>query len=57
MKEPKDFPKALFLLQITDSCLYTVSAIVLYRYAGPMVASTALGSAAPVVQKVAYGIA
>lgn len=57
MKTPRDFPKALIGLQTTEICLYLVSAIVIYRYAGADVASPALGSTAPVVKKIAYGIA
>jgi amino acid permease len=57
MKKPKDFPKALVLLQATDISLYLIAAIVIYRYAGPEVASPALGSTANTVKKVAYGIA
>jgi hypothetical protein len=57
LKEPKDFPKALYLLQITDTSLYLIVSIVVYRYAGADVASPALGSAGTVVKKVAYGIA
>lgn len=57
MKNPKDFPKALYMVQLTEVALYTLSAVVIYRYAGPSVASPALGSTAPVVKKVAYGIA
>ncbi|EME77733.1 uncharacterized protein MYCFIDRAFT_45761 [Pseudocercospora fijiensis CIRAD86] len=57
LKNPKDFPKALICLQAWDISLYVIVAIVVYRYTGPDVASPALGSASPVVTKVAYGIA
>ncbi|PLN74729.1 amino acid transporter [Aspergillus taichungensis] len=57
LKDPRDYPKALFLLQGTDICLYIVTAVVIYCYAGDDVASPALGSASPIVRKVAYGIA
>lgn len=57
LKNPKDFPKALICLQIWDISLYVIVSIVVYRYTGPDVASPALGSASPVVSKVAYGIA
>ena len=56
-KNPKDFPKALFLLQICDVSMYIVVAVVVYRYAGNQVSSPALGSASKLVSKVAYGIA
>jgi hypothetical protein len=49
--------KALFMLQGWDISLYLLAAIVIYRYGGPDVSYPSLGSPAPVVQKVAYGIA
>ncbi|OSS46442.1 hypothetical protein B5807_08707 [Epicoccum nigrum] len=57
LRDPGEFPKALFMLQATDITMYLVVAIVVYRYAGVEVASPALGSASRVVVKVAYGIA
>lgn len=57
LKDARDFPKALIMLQSIDVSLYVVAAVVIYRYAGPDVASPALGSAGPVLSKVAYGIA
>lgn len=57
LRDPKEFPKALWLLQICDTGFYIVAAIVIYRYAGADVSSPALGSASDTVAKVAYGIA
>ncbi|KAK4549204.1 hypothetical protein LTR36_007662 [Oleoguttula mirabilis] len=57
LKDPRDFPKALYVLQVCDTTMYIVVAIVVYRYAGTDVASPALGSTGSVVKKVAYGIA
>lgn len=57
LKEPREFPKALFLLQFADTTYYTISAVVIYRYGGENVASPALGSLSPLMSKVAYGIA
>jgi hypothetical protein len=57
LKEPKDFPKALALLQTIDMSLYIVAAVVIYRYTGADVASPALGSAGPLISKIAYGLA
>ncbi|OGM50864.1 amino acid transporter, partial [Aspergillus bombycis] len=54
---PPGLPKALCLLQSIDISLYIIAAVVIYRYGGADVASPALGSASPVVSKVAYGIA
>ncbi|CAG7959143.1 unnamed protein product [Penicillium salamii] len=57
LKNPKDFTKSLCLLQGIDMGLYITASLVIYRYAGSDVTSPALGSASPVVAKVAYGIA
>ncbi|OAG02500.1 amino acid transporter [Paraphaeosphaeria sporulosa] len=56
-RDPREFPKALFLLQATDVSMYIVVATVIYRFTGQDVTSPALGSASNVVMKVAYGIA
>lgn len=47
----------MFLLQGSDTVLYIIVAIVVYIYAGDQVESPALGSAGPVVKKIAWGIA
>ncbi|KAF2117741.1 transmembrane amino acid transporter protein-domain-containing protein [Lophiotrema nucula] len=57
MKNPRDFPKALLFMQIMAVSFYMLIAAVIYYYAGPYVASPALGSAGPIVRKVAYGLA
>ena len=57
MEKPQDFPKALCMLQIFEICLYVVAAVVIYYFVGNDVASPALGSAGPIMKKVAYGIA
>ncbi|KAI9044788.1 neutral amino acid permease [Aspergillus affinis] len=57
LQDPRDFPKALCLLQGVDISLYIIAAVVIYRFGGADVASPALGSASPVVSKIAYGIA
>lgn len=57
LKEAKEFPKSLALLQTIAISLYTIVAVVIYRYAGNYVASPALTSAGPLVRKIAYGIA
>jgi hypothetical protein len=58
MKDPaKDWTKALIFLQTWDIGLYIVAATVIYVYAGPDVKSPALGSAGPIIKKVAWGIA
>lgn len=57
LKDPRDFPKAICLLQGLDISLYILAAVVIYRYGGPDVSSPALGSAGPILSKIAYGIA
>ena len=57
MEDPRDFPKSLAMLQVMDTTMYIVTAMVIYRYAGPDVASPALSSAGPLMSKVAYGLA
>lgn len=57
LKDPYDFPKALFLLQGIDISLYIVAAVVIYYYTGSDVASPALGSAGPLISRIAYGMA
>lgn len=57
LKELKDFPKALALLQMSEMVLYTVAAIVIYVYIGPSVNSPALNSAGALFRKISYAIA
>jgi len=57
MQEPKDFPKALVALQITDTTMYFIVAMVCYAYGGDEVLSPALGSAGGKVGKIAWGLA
>ncbi|KAF2642447.1 hypothetical protein P280DRAFT_505869 [Massarina eburnea CBS 473.64] len=57
LKDPRDFTKSLFLMQSMAIPFYLTISIVIYYYAGPHVASPALGSASPVVTRVAFGIA
>ena len=57
-KEPRDFPKALALLQICDTTLYLVAAIVIYIYVGPDVPSPALSAAGSIkLRQAIWGIA
>lgn len=57
LRDIREYPKALALLQINDTVLYTVAAVVIYLFVGSDVASPALNSARPLMRKVAYGIA
>lgn len=57
LKNPHDYPKALFFLQGWDISMYVVASVVIYRYGGPDVSSPSLGSTGPLIAKIAYGIA
>lgn len=57
LKDPRDFPKALAFLQCSDITMYIITAVVVYYYAGDMVASPALDSASVLIRKIAYGMA
>jgi len=57
-KKPEDFPKALALLQITDTALYLIAAVVTYIYVGPSVPSPALSASDSIVmRKAIWGVA
>lgn len=58
LKNKQDWPKALMALQILDTSLYLVAAVVIYVFVGPEVPSPALTAAgSAVVRKVGWGIA
>ncbi|KAI3293272.1 hypothetical protein DTO002I6_4923 [Penicillium roqueforti] len=57
METPTDYPKTLFMLQITDTSMYVIAAVVIYIYGGKDVQSPALSSTKPITAKIAYGIA
>lgn len=57
-KKPEDWPKSLALLQIFNTVLYLLTAIVIYVFVGESVPSPALSAAgSPIVRKVIWGIA
>ncbi|KAH6981677.1 transmembrane amino acid transporter protein-domain-containing protein [Ilyonectria sp. MPI-CAGE-AT-0026] len=57
-KKPEDWPKALALLQICDTVLYLLAAIVIYVFVGPDVPSPALSAAgSATMRKAIWGIA
>lgn len=57
LKDVRDFPKALSLLQMSEMIMYTITAIVIYVHVGPTVTSPALNSAGLLFRKISYGIA
>ncbi|KIP08747.1 hypothetical protein PHLGIDRAFT_507405 [Phlebiopsis gigantea 11061_1 CR5-6] len=57
MKEPADFPKALYALQIADTTLYLIVGVVVYAYTGANAVSPALGNTGVTLRRISYGIA
>ncbi|KAH0601780.1 hypothetical protein MHUMG1_00659 [Metarhizium humberi] len=57
MRDPKHYTKALMMCQSVITLAYIVVGVVVYYFCGSYVASPALGSAGPLIKKVAYGIA
>ncbi|PGH08629.1 hypothetical protein GX51_01149 [Blastomyces parvus] len=57
LENPRDYSKALFTLQGTNTTFYTIAGVVIYCFAGRDVASPALSSAGPLIGKIAFGIA
>ena len=56
-EDPRTFNKSLAMLQIVDTILYLISAMIIYRYIGPGVESPAILSLSPVMKKIAWGLA
>ncbi|KAI9045352.1 putative neutral amino acid permease [Aspergillus affinis] len=57
MRNPKDYPKAVYLSMGFVTASYLSFALVIYRWCGKWIAAPSLGSAGPTVKRVAYGIA
>ena len=57
MARPRDFPKALALVQVVTTTFYLIVAVVIYQFAGQDVLSPALGSAPPLFRRIVYGLA
>jgi hypothetical protein len=57
MKKPKDFKKAAVIVAIVVGSVYLSFSLVIYRWAGQWIASPSLGTAGPLLKKVAYGLA
>ncbi|KAM3069658.1 hypothetical protein ACMFMG_010378 [Clarireedia jacksonii] len=56
MRQPRDFNKALYACMLFVNVAYLSMSLVVYRWCGQWVASPSLGSAGPVIEKVAYGV-
>ncbi|KAJ0166204.1 N amino acid transport system protein [Colletotrichum tanaceti] len=57
MRDPRHYSRSLVLCQSVITVVYVTVGVVVYYYCGSYVSSPALGSAGPVVKKVAYGLA
>ena len=57
MKRPQDFKKAAIIVAALVGSIYLSFSMVLYYWCGQWIASPSLGSAGPLLKKVAYGIA
>ncbi|KAJ4400918.1 hypothetical protein N0V91_008297 [Didymella pomorum] len=57
LEGPREFKKALFFKQGIAITFYMTISAVIYFYGGPLVTSPALGSAIPVVTKIAFDFA
>jgi amino acid permease len=56
VRDPRYFTKSVIIAQIGSTLMYITIGVVLYYYCGSYVASPALGSAGPLIKKIAYGI-
>ncbi|KAJ4365222.1 hypothetical protein N0V83_008840 [Neocucurbitaria cava] len=57
LRDPRDFKKALYFEQGIAITFYMIISVIIYYYAGPLVASPALGSASPLFSRICFGIA
>ncbi|GAA6044310.1 hypothetical protein JCM8097_002875 [Rhodosporidiobolus ruineniae] len=57
MRHPKLYVRAVLIGQSVVVGMYLLVGIVVYNYAGQYVASPALGTAGPLIKKIAYGLA
>lgn len=57
MKRPQDFTKVTVITTCVCTALYLCLCMTMYSYTGKWVASPTLGSAGPLVKKMAYGFA
>ncbi|RMD44775.1 hypothetical protein DV735_g367, partial [Chaetothyriales sp. CBS 134920] len=57
LRDPREFPKALAFLQISDITIYTLTGAIIYVFARDNVKAPAIESASPLFVKIAYGVA
>lgn len=56
MRNPKDYKKPIVATMTLLNVSYLVFALVVYKYCGTWIAPVALGSAGPLIKKIAFGI-
>ncbi|KAJ1018903.1 hypothetical protein NDA16_004706 [Ustilago loliicola] len=54
MKDPREFPKALYAVTVAEFVLFSVTGIVVYRYTGQYTTAPAVGTLRPVFKKIAF---
>lgn len=54
MKDPREFPKALYAVTVAEFILFSVAGIVVYRYTGQYTTAPAVGTLRPVFKKIAF---
>lgn len=57
MRAPQLYTRALIVCQTTVTVVYIICATIVYYFCGSYISTPALGSAGPLIKKVAYGIA
>ncbi|KAK4502093.1 hypothetical protein PRZ48_007904 [Zasmidium cellare] len=57
MKRPQDYRKAVIPVGVMVGAIYLAVSLVVYYYCGQWIATPSLGSAGPLIKKIAYGIA
>lgn len=57
MQNPRDFTKVTIIVAAIVSTIYLTISMTMYSFVGQWVASPSLGSAGPLVKKIAYGLA
>ncbi|CAK7224438.1 hypothetical protein SBRCBS47491_005551 [Sporothrix bragantina] len=57
MKRPQDYKKAVIPVSVIVASVYLSLSMVVYYYCGQWIATPSLGSAGPLIKKIAYGIA
>lgn len=54
MKDPREFPKALYAITVAEFILFSVTGVVVYRYTGQYTTAPAVGTLKPVFKKIAF---